>query len=566
MTATTPVPAGLLDHAAPADFTAGSRASPARRSEVIFTRAWRPLAAICALQAGLSLSLVWSNTAFGDEAWYLWLGRLAIGHWLHGAPWPTQEEHISGSAFIYPPLGAAVSYLGGLAAARILSLAFMVAATVLLYLAASRLIGRSGALCAAVIWALSEPVMRGAFATFDPMSVFLTTLSGYLVVQAGGVRLDRPKRLLLVLAAGLALAIANATAYSGLVIDPAVIAFAFLVWQLDASPLRAARDAALFGGVLAAGFPLALIVAHSTAGVSSIFRRSHSDHQSLLLVAGDVWKFSGLVIVLAIIGGGVALLNEDRRRAMLLAFLGCSILVVPAAQFYFQTGWALDKHLAYGIWFAAIAAGYGCTALLGWLPGAGKRLVVACGVLALTFPAVSNWQLAWGQFHTWADGSSFIAAFRQAAAGTNGLIFASGQQHAAEYYTPQGDRWHVWSAAGLSLHPTFPRASWPRYYATTLNSGTYSVIAVFYHTTFSATPSLSGNLLLKSHVARRYQKLVALVGSNSGQPGLPVLTLALEKNKQYELVGVGPFNITNLSGSRDYGVYAIWKLNPAGKK
>ncbi len=562
MTATTPIPAARRDHVAPAGFVTDAPPSPARRSGVIFAKAWRPVAAICALQAGLSLSLVWSNTAFGDEAWYLWLGRLAIGHWLHGAPWPTQEEHISGSAFIYPPLGAAVSYLGGLAAARILSLAFMLAATVLLYLAASRLIGRSGALCAAVIWALSEPVMRGAFATFDPMSVFLTTLSGYLIVQAA----YRRRRILLVLAAALALALANATAYSGVVIDPAVIGFAFLVWQLEAGPLRAARDTALFGGLLAVGFPVALIVAHSTAGMSSIFHRSHSDHQSLLLVAGDVWKFSGLIIVLAIIGGGVALLNEDRRQAILLTFLGCSILLVPAAQFYFQTGWALDKHLAYGIWFAAIAAGYGCAVLVRWLPGGGKRLVVACAVLALTFPAVSSWQLAWGQFHNWANGSSFIKAFRQAAAGSNGLIYASGQQHVAEYYTPQGDQWHEWSAAGLSLNPALPRASWPRYYATTLNAGSYSVIAVFYHTTFSAAPALSGNLILKSHVARRYQKLVTLVGSNSGQPGLPVLTLALEKNKQYELVSVGPFNTASLAGSLDYGVYAIWKLNPSGRR
>ena len=47
---------------------------------------WHPLTAICAMQAALSLTLVWSNTAFGDEASYLWVGHLVISHWLHGEP------------------------------------------------------------------------------------------------------------------------------------------------------------------------------------------------------------------------------------------------------------------------------------------------------------------------------------------------------------------------------------------------------------------------------------------------------------------------------------------------
>ena len=30
-------------------------------------------------------------------------------------------------------------------------------------------------------------------------------------------------------------------------------------------------------------------------------------------------------------------------------------------QLRYQTTWTIDKHLAYGIWFAAIAAGYACS-------------------------------------------------------------------------------------------------------------------------------------------------------------------------------------------------------------
>jgi hypothetical protein len=47
-----------------------------------------PLVAVLVVQAGLSLRLVWSNTAFEDEALYLWAGHLEWAHWLHGTPIP----------------------------------------------------------------------------------------------------------------------------------------------------------------------------------------------------------------------------------------------------------------------------------------------------------------------------------------------------------------------------------------------------------------------------------------------------------------------------------------------
>jgi hypothetical protein len=524
------------------------------------TRLWHPLTLICLLQAALSLSLVWSNTAFGDEAWYLWLGRLALRHWLHGAAWPSQEDHISGSVFIYPPLAALANDVGGLAGARILSLAFMLTSTVLLYLAANQLIGRTGALFATAVWATSEPVIRAAFATFDPMSVFLATVSGYLIVQAG----YRRRGSWYVAAAAVALALSSATAYSGMVIDPAVIGFGFLVWLDRLGAWRALRNSALLVAVLAIGFPVALIVARSTAGLAAIFHRTHNDHQELGLVVNDIWKYSGLVIVLAVIGGAAALFSERRARAALLVFLGACIGVIPAAQLYFQTGWALDKHLAYGIWFAAIAAGYGCAALLRWLPGASKRLAVACALIALCFPAVSNWQLAWGQFHTWEDDSAFIGAFSRAVAGRTSdgkLIYASGQAHVAEYYTPQGNAWQSWSADGLSLAPRLRRGQdYTQYYKTTLHSRQYSVIALFYNTTFTTGTVLSGGLILRPGQSRSYDRLVGLLGRNTGDPGLSALTLALERSKNYRLVSVGPFNTASLSGGHDYGEYAIWVL------
>ena len=201
---------------------------------------WHPLTAICAVQAVLSLTLVWSNAAFEDEADYLWLGHLEWAHWLHGASWPSAyaDRFLSGLPIAYPPLGAVADSIGGLAGARILSLAFMLATTVLLYLTASRLIGRRGALIGCAIWALSEPALRLAFATYDPLSVLFTALAAWLVVQAG----DRRRGFVWVAGAAGALGLANATAYSGIVIDPVLIGFAFLVWL----PSMRARRALLW--------------------------------------------------------------------------------------------------------------------------------------------------------------------------------------------------------------------------------------------------------------------------------------------------------------------------------
>ena len=45
-----------------------------------------PLFAVLTVQAALALRLVWSNTAYIDEALYLYAGGQELNHWLHGTP------------------------------------------------------------------------------------------------------------------------------------------------------------------------------------------------------------------------------------------------------------------------------------------------------------------------------------------------------------------------------------------------------------------------------------------------------------------------------------------------
>jgi putative flippase GtrA len=537
---------------------------PRSRQQRLRERSLRSLIAICAVQAGLSLTLVWSNTAFSDEANYLWIGRLLTAHWLRKTAWPSAYayESLNGSPIIYPPIGAFADRLGGLAGARILSLLFMLGATVLIYLTTSKLLDRTAAVFAAGLWAFSEPVMRLAFATIDPLSVFLTALSAWLIVEAG----FRRRRGELVAVSAITLALANMTAYSGLVVDPIIITFSFLVWLPRMRAQQSLFCTAWLTGALLLFFGLLMTVSQSWTGIEfTVLKASAFGHQSALLILNDVWGYSGLIIILAMLGGVIAFGAESRQRTALLALLGGASLIVPAAQFHDQTTLSLDEHLAYGMWFAAIGAGYSCSKIVRWLPGARKQLAVLCCAVALSYSAAAGWQSAWERYHAWPDAGSFINAFVPVAVHGRGLLYVpENEVNIAKYYTPQEDDWTRWSVTP-SLDPiTGPRSSWSADYAAQLNSGNYNVIALFYSTTFSSAPGLPGSLLLPQQENGTYQELLDLVGDNSREPGLPALTLALEEDPEYSLRAVGPYDASNFSGTHDYGVYAIWQKK-AGK-
>ena len=517
-------------------------------------RFMHPLTFICVAQVALSLSLVWSNTAYIDEADYLWVGRLEIANWLHGVPWPSAyaDRLFSGAPIIYPPVGAVANNIGGLAGARVVSLCFMLGATVLLYFTASRLIGHRGAVIAAALWALSEPAIRLTFATFDPLSVFLTAVSVWLIVQSGNQR----HRGLLVLGAAAALATANAAAYSGIVIDPVVIAFAFLVWLPDLQVRRSALYTFLLTGATAAFFSLLITAAHSWSGLSfTVIARNIPDHQGTVTILSDSWGYAGMLMVLAIIGSITACNTNQWRPASLLVLLGLAAFIVPAAQIRDQTAWSLDKHLAYGIWLAAIAAGYGCDRLIRLLPGASPQALAICSAITVAYIGLNGWQSAWDRFHSWPNAQEFNSALRTAMTHEQHRIYVPGHEaNIAEYYTTQGQNWKQWSAS-LSLNPAaLPRTAWSSYYSGQLRTEDYTLIALFYSTTFSSAPDLPGSVLLHPQGGSTNQKLLGLVGDNSGEPGLPALTLALEEDNQYQRTTIGPYDSTH-----DNGVFVIWQ-------
>src|SRR5690349_13722154 len=143
-----------------------------------------PLLAILLLQTIVSLSL--RNSAFQDEALYLYAGR-QIFNQLLGGPRATEPyaQYFSGTPYLYPVIAGALDALGGLEAARLFSLGCMLWTTVAVYLVARRLFDHDSALLGAALFAVQGPVLfLGRLATYDAMCLALLALAAVLALRA----------------------------------------------------------------------------------------------------------------------------------------------------------------------------------------------------------------------------------------------------------------------------------------------------------------------------------------------------------------------------------------------
>lgn len=94
---------------------------------------WLPLALILVAQAFLSVRLIAGTYASGDEGRYIYTGHQLIYELWHGGGSPYYETFFSGAPVFYPVLAAMADHVGGLAAVCLMSLIFMMTATILLF-------------------------------------------------------------------------------------------------------------------------------------------------------------------------------------------------------------------------------------------------------------------------------------------------------------------------------------------------------------------------------------------------------------------------------------------------
>ena len=412
-------------------------------------RPW-PLLAVLLVQAALSVRLLWSNTAFQDEALYLRAGQLEWAHWLHDSPIPNFPAYFSGAPLLYPPLGALADGAGGLTAARILSLCFMLGATTFLWGTAARLYGQRAALLATALFAtLAGTQFLGAFATYDAMALFLLALAAWLGVRcAGGQGWTRA---LLLIAAGVVLVAADAVKYATALFTPVVIVvIAVEAWR------RHGSRAGLAAGLTVLGSWLGLVIAAITAGgpgywrgvTTSTLGRPQSDFP-VEAVLQRAYMWTSLVLVLAALGAVLAYRGEIRGR-LLVPVLAAAGLLVPAEQARLHTTVSLQKHVVFGAWFAAIAAGYAMARLSRVDHGYGWAPVMALPIAASTL--FGSMGQASSLFVVWPDSADAVTLLR-AETGLHPGRYLAEDYDVEAYYLRGTVPWQRWSS---TYHFSYP--------------------------------------------------------------------------------------------------------------
>jgi Dolichyl-phosphate-mannose-protein mannosyltransferase len=502
------------------------------------TSSWLPLLAVLVVQAALSIRLLGADTAFEDEGTYLWAGHLEWAHVLHGSPLPPFAAYFSGAPAIYPPLGALADSVGGLAGARLLSLAFMLTSTVLLWDISHRLFGRRAAFFAAALFAVLGPTLHlGAFATYDGMSLCLLALAAWLVVAAGE-RGESTGRLAL---AGVALALANATAYATVLFDPVVIIMvAIAAWP--AGRRVAMRRAAIVLAVTALLLIAGLLVGGSSylTGIRQTTLERAPGSDPSLTVLFHAWSWTGVVLVLALCGIFSSwATHQDRRRTCLLAVLTAAALLGPVEQAILHTTDSLNKHVGLGAWFAAIAAGYAADAFIAAAqPGRSQTLTTAGCVLALIFPTFFGAVQSWDFATSWPSSATFIAIFRPFADRGSGHLLVE-DPGPARYYLPSGAQWQRWSSTRNIVLPGGTSTGGPR----------GGVVSAGDPTAFAR------------YVSQGYFSYVALNFADT--VGLDHQIRAdLARNHHYHIIEVIPYNLPDPARDTSTGTYVVWQYKP----
>lgn len=499
-------------------------APPVRRpaSAVAGLRAGAPLLAILAAQAALTLVL--RNSAFQDESLYLYAGHRQLALWLHGAPtYDDYATYFSGAPFFYPVLGALVDRVGGLAAARAVSLLLMLGATALVAGLTRRLFDRHAGLLAAASFAVAGPTLfMGALATYDAPAVFLLALAAWIAVVTSA------RAVPLLWTAAPVLVAAVTIKYAAALWLPAVLGLAVLTAAPRGWPRAIARagsllalTAALAAGVLAVagrGFVRGL-VATTTARPEG----TDSVRQVLAESAGYV-----LLLFLLAVAGAVLVVaaapRGDRFRAGLVGLLlAGSALLAPAYQAHLHTLTSLQKHAGYGLLFAAPLAGHALARLIGQGARDPRRLGLALAAILL-LTTVGGRQ-AQRDYHDWPDSGPLVSVLRTQVRPVTG-------------------------------HYLVEESEVPRYYLRDLTepyqwTGTY-----YFEYRTKDGRRLAGVPAYQAALADRYFDVVALrYGPTAGLDGQ--IDEVLRKQQGYELIARVPAD-----SSYGTGAYSIWRATP----
>jgi glycosyltransferase involved in cell wall biosynthesis len=481
-----------------------------------------PLAAILAVQVWLSERLIYRNTAFLDEATYLSAGHYELYAWSHpGSPDLHLATYFSGAPTIYPLLAAWANNLGGLAAARSMSMVFMLITTLALYASAKILWGRPAGWLAAAVWVTTQGVQfLGSFATYDAMALMLLTVAAWGVIRTA----SRPRVSGLIYLTAPLIVLANATKYATALYDPVIIALAYFTIAYFHTWRTAFRQASTLAAclVLCISVALAFAPAAYLTGISTTTLERQGSSATVSTVMHTSWSWIGLIAVAAAAAAVLAVAawpiirryNPVRRRTgALIGILvvgAVAVWLAPMDQARIHTETSLSKHVTFGAWFAALAAGWLISIV--WTDRYGKprwwRYPVCGAVLAaaavLLIPVgVAGTHQADSLDNEWSNSNTITNALRPLVAHTRSPVLMDNSTVAAYYLENQAEL-PLWESTYYFSY-TPPGSGTmlvgPPAYAAAVDNGVFSVIALDFGTQKAADHAVAAAI----HNSQRYE-------------------------------------------------------------
>ena len=273
------------------------------------------------------------------------------------------------------------------------------------------------------------------------MSVFLIAFASWCVVRPK----EGQEATGWMVVAAIALALANATAYSTLLFDPIVVLLAVFTAFPKPGGKIAARRVAILVIIVAVLLLAGLLIGGGSylGGLERTTLARVSGGASPLTVLTDAWSWTGLIIVPALCGVVISLVGRHGRvQTWLLAILTVAAILGPLEQARLHTIASLDKHVGLGAWFAAIAAGYAVDRFVAAASSSNSARVSTCAacVIALVFPVALGARQS-REFSTdWPNATGFIAVMRPLADNSKGRLLVE-DPTIAEYYLPSGSHW-----------------------------------------------------------------------------------------------------------------------------
>jgi hypothetical protein len=326
-----------------------------------------PLILILAMQAIISVATL-HNTAFQDESLYLYAGRQIFHYWMGGpVPLDRYAYYFSGYPGVYPVIGGVLDMIGGLELARWFSLFCMMGVNAIIYTSTQKFFQRPAAIFASATYAsLGTVLFVSRLATFDALCLFLIALATGIANQ---VSTSRHPWLALMM--GPLLVLSVLAKYAAMLFALPVLgilvfcSIAFQGWWRMLLRLAMAIVSLVMSLVVAYHFMDKLAfhaIDGSTTNRVALIQKSP---QELFL---HVLQMGGIVYAAALLGLVLVFFRYQRFRLIALLLFASSWLV-PAYHIYKQEAVSLDKHIAFGLFFAMPLAG--CA--LAWLSGYMQR-------------------------------------------------------------------------------------------------------------------------------------------------------------------------------------------------